>query len=201
MTRQGGGPTTRRDDVAALPPTSLPADLDSPDVHTDPFTSAYREHYSSVRAYAAACVPASEVDDIVAETFLVAWRRWAEVPTDWMRGWLIGVARNTVRSRRRATRRATSFLDQLAALPEPTTPDPDEHHQASHELRLLRRAMSTLTSRDQEILLLAGPYGLQLDEISLALDVTKNAATVRLHRARQRLRGVFEDLQQGGEAA
>lgn len=166
------------------------------------FTEFYQAHYSSVRAYSSACVSAGDVDDIVAETFLIAWRRWADVPTDWARGWLIGVARNNVRSRQRASRRATAFIDQLTARPSAEAVSVDEQHIAGQQVESLRSAMSTLKSSDQELLLLAGQYELSLEEIALALEITANAAGVRIHRARERLRTAFAKQQsEGGEAA
>lgn len=163
------------------------------------FTELYRAHYSPVRAYASACVSAGDVDDIVGETFLVAWRRRADIPADWARGWLIGVARNCVRSRHRASRRATAFIDQLTAQPTATSPTADEQHFADQDVETLRAAMSALKPSDQEVLVLAGPYDLSLQEIGHVLDITANAAGVRVHRARERLRAEFE--KQGGAAA
>lgn len=166
------------------------------------FTELYETHYSPVRHYASACVSAGDVDDIVAETFLVAWRRLDDVPTDWARGWLIGVARNVVRSRQRASRRATAFIDQLTAAPTAEAAGVDEQHIAGQQVASLRSAMATLKQSDQELLVLAGPYEFSLEEIAVAFDITANAAGVRVHRARERLRAAFaKQKSDGGEAA
>lgn len=166
------------------------------------FTELYEAHYASIRAYASACVSAGDVDDIVAETFLVAWRRSDDIPADWPRGWLIGVARNVVRVRQRASRRATNFVDQLALAPANPQASADEEHLADQQIRALKKALSTLKDSDQEVLVLAGPYEFSLEEIALALDITSNAAGVRVHRARERLRAAFaKSAATGGEAA
>ena len=60
------------------------------------------------------------------------------------------------------------------------------------ELDVLHRALAELNANDQEILLLAGPYDMAAQEIALALEITPNAAGVRLHRARSRLRGACD---------
>jgi len=166
------------------------------------FTALYRSHYAAVRSYASVCVPNSEVDDIVADTFVVAWRRFADMPEDWARGWLIGVTRNVVRSRNRKSRRATNFVAQLIALrpDDATTLDGDDV--SLEDLDVLKKAFSKLKDGDQEILMLAGPYDMPAQEIAIALRIKPNAVGVRLHRARARLRAACDaQVADGGEAA
>ena len=166
------------------------------------FTDLYQTHYAAVRSYASVCVPASEVDDIVADTFLVAWRKFSDVPDDWARGWLIGVTRNVVRSRHRKARRATNFVEQLLDLRPATSTMLDGDDISIEDLDVLKTAFATLKESDQEILLLAGPYGLPNEEIALALGIKTNAVGVRLHRARTRLRAAWDaQVSGGGEAA
>ena len=64
----------------------------------------FDEHYSAVRTYARRRAPEALVDDVVAETFLVAWRRIDELPDD-VRPWLLGVARKTLSTQLRSARR------------------------------------------------------------------------------------------------
>jgi len=145
-----------------------------------------------VRSYASVCVPNAEVDDIVADTFVVAWRRFADLPVDWARGWLIGVARNVVRSRHRKLRRATNFLEQLIDLRPSCTTMLAGDQMPLEDLDVLKAAFARLSGADQEILLLAGPYELPPQEIAIALGLKANAVGVRLHRARARLRAARE---------
>ncbi len=152
------------------------------------FTDLYRAHYAAVRSYASVCVPSSEVDDIVADTFVVAWRRFADLPEDWARGWLIGVARNVVRSRHRRSRRALNFVGQLVDLRPDSATMLDGDEMSIEDLDILKTAFASIGEADQEILILAGPYDLSTPEIALALGIKQNAVAVRLHRARARLR-------------
>ncbi len=64
-----------------------------PDVETREaqFNRLYELHLEAVRAYAWRRAPGL-ADDVVAETFLVAWRRLDDVPADDALPWLIGVA-------------------------------------------------------------------------------------------------------------
>jgi RimJ/RimL family protein N-acetyltransferase len=68
------------------------------------FERLFRLHYPAVRRYARRRVPPEAVDDIVSETFLVAWRRLDQVPEEPL-PWLLAVARNTAGTERRAAAR------------------------------------------------------------------------------------------------
>ena len=88
------------------------------------FDGLFAAHFDAVRAYAWRRDP-SNADDVAAETFLVAWRRLEDVPTDAL-PWLIGVARNVRLNVLRAERRRTALGARLAersapALVESTT--------------------------------------------------------------------------------
>ena len=51
------------------------------------FEAMYREHYPGVPRFVARRVEEAQIDDVVGETFLAAWRRRAELPED-VRTWL-----------------------------------------------------------------------------------------------------------------
>ena len=62
----------------------------------DWFTSLYHDSYRMLLAYARRRVDEQTADEVVADTFLVAWRRRDEIPEGFERAWLFGVARNTM---------------------------------------------------------------------------------------------------------
>ena len=78
------------------PTAALPAD-------TERFEILFRTHYGAIHAYARRRLP-ERADDIVADTFFVAWRRLDDVPRDAL-PWLYGVARR-VAAEARAARHA-----------------------------------------------------------------------------------------------
>src|SRR4029078_5784344 len=68
------------------------------------FEELFRRHHRAVAAYARRRAPGDTSDDVVASTFLVAWRRLDEVPADSL-PWLLGGARNVIATQQRVSRR------------------------------------------------------------------------------------------------
>lgn len=143
------------------------------------FTRLFEQHHETVRRYVWRRDPGL-TDDVVAETFLVAWRRLDEVP-DAAAPWLIGVARNVGRNARRSARRQEAVSVRLAdAVPRLAEPG------AGRDPAAVQAALRSLPPRDREVLLLAVWDGLDRTAIATALDCSKANVSVRLHRARRR---------------
>ena len=78
------------------------------------FRHLYDGNLDPLRRYCFRRLPADEVDDAVAEVFLVAWRRLSDVPDgDEARLWLYGIARNVVRNLRRSHRRQLRLASKV----------------------------------------------------------------------------------------
>jgi RNA polymerase sigma-70 factor (ECF subfamily) len=127
----------------------------------------------------------SVVEEAVAETFTIAWQRFAEVP-DPALPWLIGTARKVLANEFRRVERRQRLRDGLGVLSrgQPHAADIARDVAARDELA---RAVARLSPGDREVLLLAAWEELSLPEIAQALQITTKAAGVRLHRARRRL--------------
>src|SRR4029450_2647016 len=67
----------------------------------------FRECYPVVRAYARRRAAPDAAQDVVADTFLVAWRRLEDVPEDAL-PWLYGVARRVLANQRRSAARGAA---------------------------------------------------------------------------------------------
>src|SRR5580704_4712059 len=59
------------------------------------FELLYARHAPAVKAYVLRRADASSADDVVAEVFVVCWRRFHELPPDAL-PWLLGVARRVL---------------------------------------------------------------------------------------------------------
>jgi RNA polymerase sigma-70 factor, ECF subfamily len=176
-------------------------------MHREPAENRFRQlfarHYGDLHAYAARRLSDTpEADDVVAETFLLLWRRLDDLSLDdeEIRLWLYGVARNMlanhVRGRLRRDRLSLQLLHEAGV-----APGADERIAMSGEVRDLVEAFGQLSDGDREILLLAAWECLSSREIGVVLGCSENAAAIRLHRARQRLTAVYtRDSTRGAEA-
>jgi RNA polymerase sigma-70 factor, ECF subfamily len=145
-------------------------------VSAERFDDLFASHYPAVAAYALRRAPRADAEEVVAETFLVAWRRLDEVPWD-AKPWLLGVARRVLANQRRSARRRGALQQRVESerSPEPSRPRP------------IREALGRLRPADRELLLLVAWDGLSVREAAVALGCSHTAAKVRLHRARRRL--------------
>lgn len=145
------------------------------------FSAFYREHYWKIVTFFLRRGDAEPTArDLTAEVFTVAWRRRGEA--DATLPWLYGIARMTLLGHLRGEQRRRRLLERLRQQvpPEPGG-DPEQ-------VVLVRDALRRLPQPDQEVLMLTEWEGLTPAEIGEVLGVSANAAAVRLHRARRRLR-------------
>jgi RNA polymerase sigma-70 factor (ECF subfamily) len=142
------------------------------------FEEIYRKHVGAVAAYTLRRASRETAEDVVAETFLVAWRRLDRMPEEPL-PWLYGVARRTLANQRRSAARRDSLAQRLeieAAAGSVT--EVDEH---------LLDGLRGLDRRDREVLMLLAWEGLTPAEAAQVLGCSPVAYRIRLHRARKRL--------------
>ena len=150
----------------------------------DVFRGLYAEHYGAVYAYCARRLGSDDATDAAAEVFTVAWRRIWRVPSDeGALPWLYGVARNIVANHRRSRRRRQRLEARLATHPAPVWTEVPAGHDG---------VLASLRDDDCEILMLAAWEGLGSEDLGRALGCSASAASVRLHRARNRLSAAWD---------
>ena len=144
-----------------------------------------RAHRAAVVSYARRRAPAESVDDVVAETFLVAWRRLERVPVASPLPWLLAVARNVIATQRRAAgRRDALYLRLRERTPGEAADSPSVDDQGGP----VAVAMASLGEKDREALVLVACDGLRPREAATVLGEPPSVFYVRLHRAKRRLR-------------
>lgn len=158
------------------------------------FRELYARYYATLLAYALRRLPdAADAHDLVADIFLVLWRRLEDAPPsdDEVLFWLYGVARRVLANRHRARQRQQRVAQRLA---EVVAEAPALEEVASHrrDARRLVDALFELSARDREVLMLAAWEGLSTSELAAVLGCSENAAAIRLHRARKRLTEVYK---------
>lgn len=131
------------------------------------------------------------VQDLVAETFVVVWRRFDEIPPrDQELFWLYGIAgrvlSNTLRGRQRSLR-----VEMRLALEREHIQDAPRY--GEEDIRQLMEALAELGPEERELLQLTYWERLSYREIGLVLGCSEKAAGIRISRARQHLRQLLNE--------
>lgn len=130
----------------------------------------------------------ADAADLLADAFLVAWRRMRHLPVDdheaklWMYGVASRVHSNWLRGRHRAARLAGPLRaqrEQAAAGP------------VDDDLIDVRRAVAALPSDQREVIMLIYWDGLPVPDAAVALGIPLTTARGRVHRAKQALRNAL----------
>ena len=144
---------------------------------TERFRVIYDAHHAAICAYFARRVARDEVEDLAAETFVVAWRklpRRLEHPLPW----LYAVAGKVLSNHRRKAGRRGAFA------PDPVTGDPAERLNSD---RGLATAFAALSEREREAICLVAWEGLSTEDAARAAGCSRATFAVRFSRARKRL--------------
>jgi RNA polymerase sigma-70 factor (ECF subfamily) len=162
------------------------------------FTVLFRRHAPHIQRYVVRRLGADAADDIVAETFLLAFRQRNsyDLTRADARPWLYGIATNLIGRHRRAEIRLFRALARTGADPvtEPFTDRVDDRVSADHASRQLAAALARLSAKLRDTMLLAAWSDLTYEEIALALGVPAGTVRSRLSRARSKLRQTMGDI-------
>lgn len=147
-----------------------------------------------VLAYALRRTSREEAEEVVAETFIVSWRRMYDVPDDPI-PWLLAVARRVLANQRRATGRRVALDQRLGSAPRASSlVTPDMAEEVAARLAL-DDALRRLSEWDREALLLVVWDGLDNRKAALVMNCAPATFALRLHRARRRLTQQFHKVQ------
>jgi RNA polymerase sigma-70 factor (ECF subfamily) len=155
------------------------------------FDRVFEGEYARLRGYLYRRLGSSAADEVAAETFAVAFRRWGDLdPSRPVRPWLYGIAANLLRHHWRKERRmlrayACFGLDPIF---EQDEEESVERADAKAQNRALAAALAELRPVEREILLLHAWADLTDTEIAEALALPIGTVKSRLHRARERMR-------------
>lgn len=150
------------------------------------FERAYVQYLPAVSGYLFRRVPRQAVEDLAADVFAIAWRRRASVVPGEELPWLYRIAANVVANYRRKEASGSAFLASLR--PADSSPSAEEIVVADASLA---DAWRRLRPAEREVLALALVEDLAPADLAVALGVSVNAATIRVHRAKKRLRALL----------
>jgi RNA polymerase sigma-70 factor, ECF subfamily len=180
------GPATDR---AMTDNDSAPADTDR-----ERLEEMFRAYEPTVVAYMRRRGAADAVDDLVAETFLVAWRRLKDVPEQPL-PWLLAVARRVLATHRRGHNRRRNLGERLMDTQPRSRPwEEDGEDRAT-------AALARLSERDREALTLIAWEGLTPSQAATVLGEPPGRFRVRLHRATRRMKALLSEPAAAGPAA
>ena len=164
----------------------------------DRFRRVYGDNFPLLLAYAVRRVEQPEdAADVVAETFLTAWRRFRELPPDpEVRLWLYGVARRVLANHHRGGARRERLGERLGDRLRQRLTDVFASSDPGVEVPeriVVRQALARLSEPDREVLMLTAWEGLEPREVATVLGIGASAVRTRLSRARARLRELTGD--------
>lgn len=138
-------------------------------------------------------------DDLLGELFVTAFERRGSYRATMVdaRPWLYGIATNLVRRHHRAegTRYRALAKVPLALVAPDGSPTAIDSADARRLRPRLAEALAALKDADRDVLLLLAWAQLDHAEVAAALGIPLGTVRSRLHRARQQLRPVLDDLQ------
>lgn len=153
------------------------------------FSRIFEECYEHVLAYSIRRTNSKEdAQDVAGHVFELLWQKLDSLAPDAeLLPWLYAVARRCLANRRR--RQLTKDLHQ-GELRLRTELNPGSHLtiETQDEIRHLILAMERLSDQDRELLRLLAWEGLTHAQIGEAFGISENAVSIRIHRARSRLR-------------
>jgi RNA polymerase sigma-70 factor, ECF subfamily len=162
------------------------------------FAVLFRRHAPAIQRYVTRRIGPQGADDVVAETFLVAFRQRASYRQDGRDclPWLYGIATNLVGRHRRSEVTNLRLLARTGADPvtEPFTDQVEAAVTAASAKMRLAAALAGLPAAQRDALLLVAWAGLSYSQVAMATGVPLGTVQSRVSRARRRLRQQLADL-------
>jgi RNA polymerase sigma-70 factor (ECF subfamily) len=152
------------------------------------FEAVFRANYDDLVRYALRRIGPDNATDVVAEAFLVAWRRRGAMPAGAERVWLFGVVAHLITNERRGALRWTRLLRRASAEPVPVTAESIDPADTVATSLHVRAVLATLPPLEQEALRLTEWEQLDIGEAATVAGCSRATFRVRLHRARRRFR-------------
>lgn len=160
------------------------------------FAEVYEGFFRRIYGYCLRRTTPDRVDDVVAETFLIAWRRIADVPTgDDALPWLYAVAYKVLGNQWRSQKRGQRLNDKLSRVGIAPVASTEDQIVVGEESRQVLEAVSRLKGTDQEILKLAMWEEIGQSEIAYVLGISTGAVKQRLYEARKNLTREYNRLE------
>ncbi|HEY7088902.1 MAG TPA: sigma-70 family RNA polymerase sigma factor [Tepidisphaeraceae bacterium] len=137
-----------------------------------------------------------EADDLVQDVFVKAisaagkFRGESKIST-----WLTSIAINVCRQHHRTRMFRAEFWKRWKGRPERMDADASQTLERRERIERVTQAVRRLRGNYREVVVLHYLEGMSSEEIGGVLGVTRNTVEVRLHRAREQLRGMLGSIE------
>jgi RNA polymerase sigma-70 factor (ECF subfamily) len=153
------------------------------------FAEILRQHAPKIAKYFTYRVPIGEVEDLSSEVILIAWKKRSHCPQGSELPWLYRISGYVLANHRRKNLRNLTLPLFDSDLTSPSAEEIFLNDSA------LKSAWQKLGSGEQTILALAAFEDLDIPDIAVVLGISKNAVSIRLHRARKKLESILKDIE------
>jgi RNA polymerase sigma-70 factor, ECF subfamily len=147
------------------------------------FTQFYRAYLPQLSGYLVRRCEKSDVEELASRVFEIAWRKKDQAPKGFELAWLYRIAGFVVANHRRAIRTERGLF-QLFRLND-FAPSAEEIAVSDLELA---EAWAKLSSFEREVISLSAFEGLSNQQASRVLEISPNAFSQRLAKARKSLK-------------
>lgn len=159
----------------------------------------FESELAPLHRYLARRLGSAAADDLAAETFAVAFRRWADLDGRPVRPWLYGIAANLVRHHWRKEQRMLRAHARAGAESTAEDDDASERLDAQAATARLAAALKDLRPVEREVLLLHAWADLSDSEIAAALSLPLGTVKSHLSRGRNQLRNRLSGIGKEGD--
>lgn len=166
------------------------------------FGMLFDRHAEIIHRYVARRVGQDAANDVMSETFLVAFRRREAYDMDRpdARPWLFRIATVLLKQYRRIEAREWQAFNSLGAVAAADVAGIEDFVGSRVDARIALAGIGTtlaqMASRDRDVLLLYAWEDLTYEEIGVALNIPIGTVRSRLNRARRKLRIALTPLQE-----
>jgi len=160
------------------------------------FHGLYSRHAEEILSYGLNRSSSDDASDMLAETFLIAWRKFDDIPNGIeAKYWLYGVARRVLHGQRRKATASNHLTNKLRQ--SLTRNSLDSFEETTAEQFCMEQILHSLPELDQEIIKLSFWENLTSIEIGKVLDMPPATIRTRLARAKAKLKTEIQEVGQG----
>jgi RNA polymerase sigma factor (sigma-70 family) len=155
------------------------------------FNTVFRALLPEVSKFLARRVATSDVEDLAADLFELAWSKRSQIEPGFELPWLYKSARYLIANHRRKL----SGRNRIIAMIQEPVAAPSAEVLATADIELAE-VFTQLSDKERELLALWALEGLEVNAIAKVLEISENAANIRLSRARASLRLILAERNQ-----